>query len=244
MAIPDVYQAFWRHKLLILGLTAVFGVGAYVLTKREQPVYTATSLVRVQQRVDNAGEAFGALQTTGRLAQTYAKIAATTTIARRIYVDLDSQVPLPAIDTHVSGEQIEDLDLLKINATGSDPKIAQIVANTAPVALQDFVKSTGTLRDEVILVQRASIPTAPTSPSLKLNVVIAVVLGLILNAALALLLDAIRDRAVDAEEVERLAGVPVLSIVPAVDRRPVRTLLGRRSSRYVRDEKKKALRHD
>jgi capsular polysaccharide biosynthesis protein len=223
---PDVYQALWRHKKLIVVLTVLFAGAAWFLTKREQPVYTASSLVRVQQRVQNTGEAFAALQTTGRLAQTYAKISATSTIAEMIYRDLDGKVPFSAIAGHVSGHQIEDLELLVIAATSSTPEGAQLIANTAPGALTDWVRSTGTLRDRVTLIQQAGRPSSPSSPNLKLNLLIAVVLGLILNAGIALLIEAIGDRASSPDEVERVSGLPVLSIVPVVSRQSARRLLG------------------
>jgi capsular polysaccharide biosynthesis protein len=223
---PDVYQALWRHKKLIVVLTVLFAGAAWFLTKREQPVYTASSLVRVQQNVQNAGEAFAALQTTGRLAQTYAKIAATSTIAEMIYRDLDRKVPFGAIAGHVSGSQVEDLELLVISATSSSPQGAQLIANTAPFALKDWVRSTGTLRDRVTLIQEAGRPSSPSSPNLKLNLLIAVVLGLILNAGIALLIEAIGDRATSPDEVERVSGLPVLSIVPVVTRQSARRLFG------------------
>jgi capsular polysaccharide biosynthesis protein len=223
---PDVYQALWRHKKLIVGLTVLFAGAAWFLTKREQPVYTASSLVRVQQSVQNTGEAFAALQTSGRLAQTYAKIAATSTIAEMIYRDLDGKVPFSAIAGHVSGSQVEDLELLVISATSSSPQGAQLIANTAPFALKDWVRSTGTLRDRVTLIQESGRPSSPSSPNLKLNVLIAVVLGLILNAGIALLIEAIGDRATSPDEVERVSGLPVLSIVPVVSRESARRLFG------------------
>src|SRR5437762_1739350 len=166
---PDVYRALWRHKGLIVVLTAIFAAAAWYLTEREQKVYTGTSLVRVQQRVQNTGEAFAALQTSGRLAQTYAKIASTTTIADRIYEGLNGKVPFSEIVGHVSGSQVEDLELLTISATSPDPHRAQLIANAAPSALQDWVHSTGTLRDRVTLIQNSGFPSRPTSPSLKLN---------------------------------------------------------------------------
>ena len=44
-------------------------------------MYTASSLIRVQQRVTSANDIYGALQTGERLARTYAKIATTTSVA-------------------------------------------------------------------------------------------------------------------------------------------------------------------
>jgi capsular polysaccharide biosynthesis protein len=208
----DVYSALWRHKLAIVALTAIFVAMTVVVTKRETKTYTAASLVRVQQRIQNAGEAFSALQTGGRLAQTYAKITTTTTIARKIYDDLEGKVPYRDID--VSARQIDDLELLELSATSASPASAQLVANSAPVALRNFIAETGTTHDQVITVQPARLPTSPSSPNLRMNVMLALVLGLIFNGALALLLEVVSNRIPRPDELERATGAPVLSVVP------------------------------
>ena len=56
-------------------------------------VYQATSLVRIQQRVANPTEAFGALQTGQLLAETYAKIVETDTVRRRIFAIVGTVSP-------------------------------------------------------------------------------------------------------------------------------------------------------
>jgi capsular polysaccharide biosynthesis protein len=104
--------------------------------------------------------------------------------------------------------------MLTISARSPDPLTAERIANAAPHALESFIRQTGTLRDQVTLVQRASLPTAPASPNLKLNLALALILGLIFNGALALMIDLISDRVGDADELEKLTGVPVLATIP------------------------------
>jgi capsular polysaccharide biosynthesis protein len=215
MELPDIYRALWRRKLMIVVLTCLLAGAAYVFTKRETPMYTATSLVRVQQQVTNADQAFAELQTAGRLAQTYVTIAQTSTIARGIAHELAGKVSYGDIAGTVKATQVQDLDMLNISATSPSPEHAALIANAAPLALRDFVRSTGTLHDEVITVQPASVPTSPSSPDLKLNVLIAIVLGLILNCGLALALDAFADRVSSPSEIERLTGIPLLAIIPS-----------------------------
>ena len=210
----EFYGALWRHKIFICAMTAIFIASALVLTLREQKIYEASSLVRVQQLISDPGQALGVLAASAQLAQTYGKIVETSTIAARIADGSKGQLPLSEVDGRVSGSPVQGLDMLTISARSTDPLMAERIANAAPHALEAFIRQTGTLRDQVTLVQRASLPTAPASPNLKLNLALALILGLVFNAALALIIDLISDRIGDADDFEKLTGVPVLASIP------------------------------
>jgi len=216
MTVLDVYGALWRRKLLIVLATAALLGATVVLTSRQQPEYEATSLVRVQQSVTSPTEAFVALQTGERLARTYAKIATTRAVASAIEGELAPEVRLGEIAEKISATQVDDLDLLAISARGPDPLRAQLIANAAPSALRHVIRQTGTLRDNITVIQRAGLPVSPVSPNLKLNLALALLCGLIFNAGLALLLDALGDRVSDPDELERMTGIPVLATVPTL----------------------------
>jgi capsular polysaccharide biosynthesis protein len=101
-----------------------------------------------------------------------------------------------------------------ITARSPSPERAAQVANAAPKALQAFIRQSSTKADRVITVERASVPANPAFPRLKLNLALALLLGLIFNGALALLIEVLGDRVHDADEVERLTGQPILTTVP------------------------------
>jgi capsular polysaccharide biosynthesis protein len=210
----EFYAALWRHKIFIGMMTAIFVASALTLTLREQKIYEASSLVRVQQLISDPGQSLGVLTASAQLAQTYGTIVETSAIAERITKGSKGALALDEVDGHVSGLPVQGLDMLTISARSPDPATAQRIANTAPHALERFIRQTGTLRDQVILIQRADLPTSPASPNVKLNVVLALLLGLIFNAALALVIDLVSDRVGDADEFEKLTGVPVLASVP------------------------------
>jgi len=210
----EFYGALWRHKIFISAMTAIFIASALVLTLREQKIYQASSLVRVQQLISDPGQSLGVLTASAQLAQTYGRIVETSTIAQKIAVNSKGQLPFSEIDGHVSGAPVQGLDMLTISARSPDPLTAEKIANAAPHALESFIRQTGTLRDQVTVVQRADLPKVPASPNVKLNVALALLLGLIFNAALALVIDLISDRVGDADEFEKLTGVPVLASIP------------------------------
>ena len=212
MATVDVYRALWRHRFLIIGLTVVTGVVVWFLASLQPKVYEATALVRIQQKITTAGDAFGSLEVGTRLAQTYARIVTTKSIDGRVASALSGQVP--ASDISLSAKPVVDVELLEVSARSESPGRAAVVANAATDALKDFVRDTGTLRDQVIVVDRASVPTAPVSPRVKLMVALAVLLGLILNAALALLAELFADRMPEISAIETVFGRPLLVTIP------------------------------
>ncbi len=214
MNASEFYGALWRHKVFISVMTAVFVASALVLTLREQKIYQASSLVRVQQLISDPSQTLGVLAATSQLAMTYGRIVETTTIAQKIATNSKGELPLDKVDGHISGSPVQGLDMLTIAARSPDPLTAERIANAAPHALESFIRQTGTLRDQITLVQRADLPRAASSPNLKLNLALALLLGLIFNAALALAIDLISDRVGDADEFEKLTGVPVIASIP------------------------------
>jgi capsular polysaccharide biosynthesis protein len=214
MEMPDVYRALWRHKWFVVLLTGALVGAAYFLTKQEQRHYQASTLIRIQQRIQDPGQSLGALETGQILAQTYARIVETTTVAQRIYDQLGGQIPLSEIA--VTAKPVQDLELVTITAEATTPKRAQTIANAAPPALRAFIRDTGTLHDQVVTVEKAQLPLSPSSPKLKLNLILAFLLGLILNGGIALLMEVLSDRLPGSDELEGMTGYPVVASIPTL----------------------------
>jgi capsular polysaccharide biosynthesis protein len=212
LSIPDLYQAVWRHRVFVLVMTAALVGAVWFLTARQQKLYTASTLVRVVQTAKSPSDVIQSLDAGQRLAQTYAKIAKTRTIRNEIYDQLNGTVGLHRID--ITASPVQDLELLTISATHPSPRLAAKIANAAPRALGEFVKTSSTPAEQVIVVERAGVPDTPSSPRLKLNLALALMLGLVFNSLLALLAEVLRDPLPDSPRLERLLNQPVLATVP------------------------------
>jgi polysaccharide biosynthesis transport protein len=212
--VQDVYRALWRHRFFIIVLTSCLVAAAWYATSRQERIYEASTLIQILQPIDDPSETSTSLETGERLAQTYAKIAETANIAARVDQLLLGRVAKADVD--ISAEPLADLELLSIKARDSDPRRAALVANTAPRALDRFIRESGGLEDKIITVERATVPTSPVSPRLGFNLALALLLGLILNGALALLLEVLGDRVRDADELERISGQPILGTIPSL----------------------------
>lgn len=223
--ISDVYRTLWRQRWFMLFVTGVVVAAAFFLTTRQTKQYTATSLVRVQQDVRNAEEAFGALLTGERLARTYERIAETDSVRELVQQEVPRSVPEDAVS--VEAAQVSNLELLGLSVTYSDPKVAATVANAVPRALATFIDKTGSFRDTITVVERASVPSAPSSPNLRLNLMLAFMLAVVLSVGLALLRESLSDRVEDIEDLEKVAGHPVIAVIPNLRFQPARALRSR-----------------
>jgi capsular polysaccharide biosynthesis protein len=215
----DVYRALWRYKVLIAVLTAACVAVTWFVTSRQDKTYVASTLVRVEQPVTSSGSSFAVLEATARRAETYAQVIDSGALDDRVGRIVRGRVPADeAADPSLGGDPVQDLDLLWISARSHDPATAQTLANATADALTALVAdSPGP--DEIVTVKQATRPTSAVSPRVTLNVVLALVLGLIFNSALALLLEVFRDRLPDSDELARTLGYPVLATVPVLQLR-------------------------
>lgn len=74
--------------------------------------------------------------------------------------------------------------------------------------------ASGISANNVSVVDRAEPPIIPTSPRLGLNMVIAMLLGLLMASAVAILRELLDDRVQNAVDVETKFGLPALGMVP------------------------------
>jgi capsular polysaccharide biosynthesis protein len=214
----DVYRALWRHKVFIAVATAGIVAATWYFTTLVTPTYEASVLVRIQQTEQgNPTSTVLALQASERLAETYAEIVDSGALYRPLESELEGALPVRTIgQTGVDGVPVEGLDLLWITASSPNPETARTVAGATPAALTTLVEESGAVGDRILTVMPASVPIEPSSPDLTLNLVIAAVVGLILNSALVLAADALRDRLVDPRRASESFGLPVLARVPSL----------------------------
>ena len=217
MPATDIYRSLWRHRLMILLLTILAGVAAYAFTKTQPKIYQAEALVRIQQRAATPAETYGSLgslELGERLARTYARIVGTRSIHERVAETLEGRVA--ARDISISAAPVGDLELLTIIAQSERPAATALVANATTDALRRFIAETGTLRDQMVVVDSATTPSEPVSPRTKFTIAIAILFALLFNSALALGRDFFADRLPEVDAWEEKFGRPVIATVPAL----------------------------
>lgn len=224
MPAADVYRALWRHRLMIVLLTALAGASAYMYTRTQPTIYEAGALVRIQQRASSTGEtgSLSSLELGERLAQTYAVIVKTHSMKERTAEVLSGRIPENAYT--ISASPVGNVELLSVVARSENPRHAALAANATTTALRNFITETGTLRDQIVVVDPAGVPASPILPRATMTIALAILVALMFNGALALAREFFADRLPGVDEWQERFGKPVLATVPTLSLVPYSTI--------------------
>lgn len=103
----------------------------------------------------------------------------------------------------------DELELLQ-----QEVQMAQDAYNSASGRAQANTLESRLAETSVTVLNEAIPPSLPTSPNLKLNLVIATALGFMLGVALSLLLELGNRRVRSRSDIEETLGIPVLAYIP------------------------------
>ena len=103
---------------------------------------------------------------------------------------------------------------IRYNILKRDVDTDRAIYNSLLQRLNEVGVTGGTGANNVAVVDRAEVPSAPFKPDLRQNLIIAMLLGLIGGIALAFFLEHLDDTIRTPEDMEQLTQLPVLGVVP------------------------------
>jgi succinoglycan biosynthesis transport protein ExoP len=106
---------------------------------------------------------------------------------------------------------------LKIEIQNKSALLEALLKRQSETEFSAQLKEVGT--SNVWIVDRAAIPTSPTSPNRKLNMLLALVLGLLGGAGFAVLLEYFSGVVKNSRDVARITGLPTLGFIPLLVRK-------------------------
>ena len=113
----------------------------------------------------------------------------------------------------VSVTNVDSTQIIKISVQHTSPTIAARICNTIPeifsTEAQRVVKASG-----VEVIDKAIVPEKPVKPNKTMNIVIAVVLGVMGSVFIIFLLEALNTKLKEPKDIEDKLGIPVFGVVP------------------------------
>ena len=203
-----------KSKFLIL-LTAGLLVGClcglftkFVMT----PVYTSTSSILVLSK-ETTLTSLADIQLGTSLTSDYTVLIKCTPVLEQVIKNLDLDLDSDALRKSISIENPSDSRILEISVQNADPeqakKIVDEIANVASNYIGDKM--------EVIppkIIEIGKIPTVQSSPSMKKNVVMGFILGVVAAAAIVVVTTIMDDTLKSEDDIAKYLGISVLAVVP------------------------------
>jgi capsular polysaccharide biosynthesis protein len=203
-----------RRRVWTIVLVAVVTTGSAVsFTLLQTPIYEASVQILVGQKTTSGSDVSGLQE----LALTVAKAVPTTPVAEAVVERLDlPKGSAEKVLKHTTAEPDPGTMFVNVSYRDSDPRRAQLIANTIGQALSERISevSLGANAITARVWEPATLPETPVSPDPVRNGLVALVLGSLLGVVLAFLLEYVGDRWNSKEEAEKVSGVPVLGAIP------------------------------
>lgn len=210
--------ALRRRWITITVVLALALAVASLITFTAKPKYESQAQLFLSVDVTNTSDAYAALLFQSNRAASYATLAQSTTLAQRVIDALDLEVSPEELADNIRAEVITDTALIQITVTDLDPRQAQTIAEVTTTQFASYLASLETPAggDSQITVQvsnEADYNPDPVSPRIVLNFVMAVLVGLIVGIALALVRDLLDRTIRTADHVAEITDSPVLASI-------------------------------
>ena len=213
LTLRDVIASLRRCLIWICLTTLLFTLGAWVYSEYfVTPLYTTQiSMCVFSGQRGEAGVTTGDLSADAAVANTYRILLTSQPVLAAVSEELNGELPPAAIGGMLSVSSTAQI--LYVTVTGSDPacivRVADALSEVAPTAIGELARA-----GEMVAVDRAVMPKAPSYPNIPSNVATGFLLGLLLSCVVAVLLALLDTTVRREEELERAFDSPVLGSVP------------------------------
>lgn len=214
----SLLKKLWMKKFLILFMTLFFGtlalLGSVFLIK---PSYSASTRIYVinQQNAENITATD--LQAGSFLVNDYKEIITSRDVMKDVIATNSLSLSPDTLSKMISVTIPADTRVISITVTNHDPQQAKDLANSIREVASEKIKSVTKVQD-VTPLEKAQLPSKPSSPNIKRNTMIGMLIGGLFTIVIIVIKEVLDDRVKRPEDVEEVLGMTLLGIVPNIDK--------------------------
>ena len=210
-------RKLWSRKFFIIFIALVVGtialLGSVFLIK---PKYTSTTRIYVVSRTADSITNQD-LQAGSYLVKDYQEVITSNEVLSSV-IDKEKLSLTPnELSSMISVTIPTDTRVISISVEDDNAQEAATIANTVREVAAEKIKAV-TKVDDVTTIEAAEVPKEPSSPNIKRNTLIGVIAGGGLAVISIIILEVLDDRVRRPEDIEDVLGLPLLGIVPDIDK--------------------------
>lgn len=214
----SLLKKLWMKKFLILFMALFFGtlalLGSVFLIK---PSYSASTRIYVinQQNAENITATD--LQAGSFLVNDYKEIITSRDVMKDVIATNSLSLSPDVLSKMISVTIPADTRVISITVTNHDPQQAKDLANSIREVASEKIKAVTKVQD-VTPLEKAQLPSKPSSPNIKRNTLIGMLIGGLFTIVIIVIKEVLDDRVKRPEDVEEVLGMTLLGIVPNIDK--------------------------
>lgn len=215
--LKEIFFFIWRRIWIVI-LAAIIGFTTGYLTSRMliTPKYVADSRVFIiNKSQEDLGTSYSDIQMSTLLTNDYREVVKSRPVLDEVIQNLGLTYSASELSGMISVNIPAGTRILHIIVEHSDPKAAMEIANelqsAAAVGIANVMKDV-----EVNELEKAILPTSPSSPKILQNSVLFAAIGVFLVIGIMTFIFVSDDRIKTSEDVEKYLSINVLGTIPDI----------------------------
>lgn len=203
-----------RWWIIIICVALSTGASIFYNKYKIVPVYSANATIYVGKNIESNAFQANDLYIGSALISDYREIAKSRRVATRVIKELEIPYMTPsAMSSMIGVNQKGDTRFIEININSTKPVLAMDIANKVAEVLQEQIKEIIKI-ENVQIIDRAVLPRFPIATNERRNQIIGVMLGLVIGAFIAYIIDYMDDTIKTPEDVINAVNIPVIGTIP------------------------------
>lgn len=190
-------------------LAAIFGLGTLFLI---EPKYQSTSKLYIVGQSSSL-TSLADLQTGSQLTQDYMVLVQSRPVLEKVIDNLGLDMQYEDLRSIVSLNNPQDTRILEVTVTTGDPYMAKEIVDEVSAVSTSRIAAIMNV-DEPTIAEYGHLESSPSSPSLRKNIVLGGLLGVLLSAGSIVVLYLLNDSIRTEEDVEKYLGLNTLALIP------------------------------
>ena len=205
----------WYLVLLsaLLGAGILFVYSYFFVT----PMYTSSASLYISMTTVSDGiekQTSNDIAAAQRIAMSYAEIFQSSSVSEAVADQMNNQYSARQIQNSMSVEVPEDTQLIMVSVSTSNAKTSQTIASL--IVSEGIAKvQEVSVSDSITVMDEADLPTAPSSPNVKLNTVLGFLAGLLVCVVVVCIIDVYNTRIKSPQDfIDTFKDIAVIGVIP------------------------------
>lgn len=218
----DIWRILKKGKwyLISLPLAAMIIstiISFFVLT----PKYEASATLMVGKSTEGQNAMmmqYNDILAANQLVKTYSQLVKSRSVVEKVIEFEKLDVTYDQLSKNIDVKPVKDTQLIQVTVIDTNPERAALLANTTAAIFMGRVIEI-MRASNVNIVDNAVPPQKPIKPNKKLNIAIAGLIGLMAALGVVFLMEFLDRTIKNGDDVQRHLELPVLGVIPRIDKR-------------------------
>ena len=216
--LKEIFVVLLDRIWIIIGvgiiLAALAGIATEVFIT---PMYTSTTkLYVINRQSDESTVTYSDLQTGSSLTNDYVIQVTGNKVLNQVIDNLSLDTTVSELQERITATNPDNTRYIVITVEDADPVVAQQIAESVAEVSAEVVMEVMDI-EKVNVAEEANLPTSPSSPNLKKNIILGGVIGILLSIAVIIILFLLNDSIRTPEDIKKYLDLNTIGQIPVLE---------------------------